>query len=217
MGDHYMELLRSVVRDITVPVDRLQMLNGEEEQEVLGWSAGAAAAAGSRTVVELIGEQALRCPSALALVYGAGSLSYGELEERSEQLGHYLRGLGVAAEELVAVCVEPGWELVVGILGIWKAGGAYVPVDPDYPADRIGYLLSDSGAKVVVSSVGVRGRLPEGYGGAVVLLDEEWAAIAGSGGKGDLGGRGCMSWPMCCIRRGRRVARRGCRWSRGAC
>jgi len=132
-----------------------------------------------KTVVDLFGEQARRTPEAVAVVFEEERLTYGELEERSNRLGHYLRKKGVVAETLVPICIERSLEMVVGILGILKAGGAYVPVDGDYPEERIGYMLSDTGAGLAVSSRSCRGGLGEGV--EVVELDEAEIAQQPSG------------------------------------
>ena len=83
----------------------------------------------------------------MAVIYEGGQLSYGELDRRSNQLAHHLRGLGVGPEVVVGLCVERSLEMVVGLLGILKAGGAYLPLDPGYPADRLAYMLADAGRR----------------------------------------------------------------------
>src|SRR5215467_4169657 len=94
---------------------------------------------------ELFEEQVKKTPKAEAVVFEDASLSYEELNRRANRLAHYLRELGVKPDERVAICVERGLEMVVGLLGILKAGGAYVPLDPEYPAERLRYMLEDSG------------------------------------------------------------------------
>ena len=69
-----------------------------------------------------------------------------ELDARANQLAHHLQGLGVGPEVVVGLCVERSLEMVVGLLGILKAGGAYLPLDPDYPQDRLAFMLDDAGA-----------------------------------------------------------------------
>ena len=82
-----------------------------------------------------------------------------ELNRRANQLAHYLREQGVGPDTLVGLCVERSLEMVVGMLGILKAGGAYVPLDPGYPAERLEYMVSDSGPAVVLTQTAVEERL----------------------------------------------------------
>ena len=96
-------------------------------------------------------EQAARDPDAVAVVFEAEQLSYGELNARANRLAHHLRGLGVGPEVVVGLCVERSLDMVVGILGILKAGGAYLPLDPSYPKDRLAYLLNDAGISVLLT------------------------------------------------------------------
>src|SRR5260221_1445384 len=101
-------------------------------------------------VAALFEEQVLKTPEAIAIVFEDQTLSYKELNDRSNQLAHYLKHKGVKAETLVPISIARSLEMIIGILGILKAGGAYVPIDPDYPADRIRYILEDTRAKLVV-------------------------------------------------------------------
>ncbi|TMR20503.1 amino acid adenylation domain-containing protein [Nonomuraea turkmeniaca] len=113
------------------------------------------------TVPELFAAQAARTPTAVALVCGDVEISYQELEERANRLAHYLRGIGVGPESVVALCLPRGREMVTAILGVWKAGAAYLPLDPAYPAARISYMLADSRAMVLVGAADVLHDLPE--------------------------------------------------------
>jgi len=91
------------------------------------------------------------------VVFEDASLSYEELNRRANRLAHYLRELGVRPDERVAICVERGLEMVVGLLGILKAGGAYVPLDPEYPAERLRYMLEDSGPVALLTQESLEG------------------------------------------------------------
>ncbi|NJN82947.1 MAG: amino acid adenylation domain-containing protein [Caldilineaceae bacterium] len=82
-------------------------------------------------------------PDAVAVHFGAASLSYRELNHRANQLARYLRGLGVGPDVMVGICIERSLEMVVGLLGILKAGGAYVPLDPRYPPARLAFMLDE--------------------------------------------------------------------------
>ena len=119
-------------------VGGLEVLPVEERQQVLyEWNRTEAEYPADRCVHELFEEQVSKTPEAVAVVYEGETLSYGELNRRANRLGHHLRGLGVKPDGRVAICVERGFEMIVGLLGVLKAGGAYVPLDPGYPAERL--------------------------------------------------------------------------------
>ncbi|MCC9312327.1 amino acid adenylation domain-containing protein, partial [Kitasatospora sp. RB6PN24] len=99
-------------------------------------------------------------------------LSFAELEVRANRLAHYLRAQGVDAESLVGLCLPRGVEMVVAVLGVWKAGAAYVPLDPEYPAERLAFMLRDSGASVLVGVEEVLDELPVGWGVRTIAVDE---------------------------------------------
>ncbi|GAA3937019.1 amino acid adenylation domain-containing protein [Chitinophaga oryziterrae] len=123
------------------------------------------------SLVNLFAEQAARRPDAIAAVFEGKQLTYRTLDERSSQLAHYLQNMGVKADKLVPVCIERSMDMLICILGIMKAGGAYVPIDPEYPQERIKYILEDTGAYVVVSSSYSRKRIPQDVPVRIVTLD----------------------------------------------
>ncbi|WP_369147661.1 amino acid adenylation domain-containing protein [Streptomyces sp. R44] len=125
----------------------------------------------SSTLPELFAAQVVRTPDAVALVFEGVELSYAELDARANRLARLLVGRGVGPESVVAVLMERGVELVVALLAVVKAGGAYLPVDPAYPDDRIGFTLGDAGARLVLTSAELAGRLG-GFGVEVAALDE---------------------------------------------
>ena len=83
--------------------------------------------------------------------------TYGELNARANQFGHYLRSLGVGREVLVGICMERSLEMIVALLGILKAGGAYVPLDPTFPKERLDSMLGDAEPLVVVTQTALKG------------------------------------------------------------
>jgi amino acid adenylation domain-containing protein len=113
----------------------------------------------------------------VAAIQGEQRLSYRELDIRSNQLAHYLRGLGVGPETIVAMCVERSLEMIVCLFGILKAGGAYLPLDARHPRDRLAYLLADARAAVVLTTTALRPALPD-HDLTEVLLDAQWPRIA---------------------------------------
>ncbi|WP_432328221.1 non-ribosomal peptide synthetase [Mucilaginibacter sp. P25] len=133
------------------------------------------------TVVDLFESQVLLSGSSVAVVYEGESLSYSELDARSNALGHYLRSRGVREDTLVGICIDRSLEMIVGLLGILKAGGAYVPIDPDYPQDRIAYMLEDTGSRLLLSSSRVSAGLSMVTEAEIVELDRDWAKIASYG------------------------------------
>jgi amino acid adenylation domain-containing protein len=128
-------------------------------------------------VHELFERQAAKTPDLTAVVSEGKTLSYRELNERANQLAHYLRKRRVGPEVLVGICLNRAPELVIGLLGIWKAGGAYVPLDPSYPRERLSYMMRDSAAKVLLTSGELKRLIPSADDKAI-LLDSDWKQIA---------------------------------------
>ncbi|MCY1013673.1 AMP-binding protein [Nannocystis pusilla] len=156
--------LQVLVQDGVLHPDRrlsqLDLLTAAEHANLAAWNDTAAAGPADRCTHELFAAQARRTPTAVALVFGEQRLTYQELDERSNQLAHHLRGLGVGPEVLVALCVERSLEMVVGLLGILKAGGAYVPLDPSYPRERLAFMLTDARPAVLLTQARLRDSLP---------------------------------------------------------
>ena len=132
-------------------VDRLPLLGEAERRQVLyQWNGTEAEYPGEKCVHQLFAEQVERTPNATAVVFAEESLTYADLNRRANQLGHYLRKMGVGPEVRVGICVERSLEMIIGVLGTMKAGGAYVPLDPEYPQERLRYMLQDAQASVLL-------------------------------------------------------------------
>jgi amino acid adenylation domain-containing protein len=157
-------------------ISRLELMSGAERARIVGWNRTVARFPSDRCIHQLFEAQAARTPDAVAVVCGAESLSYRELDARANRLANHLRRRGVGPEVRVGICLERSLELMVSLLGVMKAGGAYVPVDPAHPAERIGYVLGDSGVDVVLVQARLAGRIPAGM--ARIAVDAEWPAIA---------------------------------------
>ncbi|MGN7964290.1 condensation domain-containing protein, partial [Brucella sp. 22210] len=123
----------------------------ERHRLLVEWNATAAVYPADKCVHELFEAQAAERPDAVALVYEEATLSYGALNARANRLAHHLISLGVGPDCLVGLCVERGFDMVVGLLAILKAGGAYVPLDPSYPAERLAYMLGDAAPVAVLT------------------------------------------------------------------
>jgi amino acid adenylation domain-containing protein len=151
---YFLALLKVMVADDAQTIDRLPMVSeGEREQVLYGWNETKAEFPSGKCVHELFEEQVARTPLAVAVIYEEERLSYGELNERANQLAWRLRELGVGSETRVGLLVERSLEMVVGLLGVLKAGAAYVPLDPGSAPERLKYMVEDSGARLVLSSV----------------------------------------------------------------
>ncbi|MEO5563015.1 MAG: amino acid adenylation domain-containing protein [Chitinophagaceae bacterium] len=175
---HYKELLASVVVSPGIPINNLQMLPDVEEKLVKEFNEIDSQPSGSDTLLRLFDEQCKNDPGRLALVFGDQQLSYQELEEKSNQLGRYLKSKGMTEETPVPVYIDRSPEMIISILAIMKAGGAYVPIDPEYPAERISYMLSDISAKLVLTSNSLCGSIHESFAGEIILVDTDWAIIS---------------------------------------
>jgi amino acid adenylation domain-containing protein len=179
LARHYQQVLAAVVADADVPVWRLKLLSAAEEREqVEQWNAAEREFPRESCIQELFEAQALQRPEAVAVVYGAEQLSYRELNERANQLAHYLRKRGVGPEVVVGVCQERSVDLVVSLLGILKAGGAYLPLDPAYPLERLAYLVEDAQVSLVLTEQVKLEGLPAQWQ-QVVSVDGEAAEIGG--------------------------------------
>ncbi|MDX3228711.1 AMP-binding protein, partial [Streptomyces sp. ME19-01-6] len=126
---------------------------------------------------ELFERQVAVRSGSVALVCGGESVSYGELDGRANRLARVLVGRGVGPEVVVGVALPRSPEWVVAVLAVMKAGGAYLPVDPDYPAERIGFMVEDSGARVVLGNTATVGELPR-LAVPVLRLDDPRTAAA---------------------------------------
>src|SRR5215467_7040685 len=127
---------------------------------------------------ELFERKAEQAPRALAVTCEGARLSYGELNRRANQLARHLQSKGVVAEARVAICMERSLELIVGILAILKAGAAYVPLDPNYPPDRLSYMMNDAGIRVLLADNKVRDTLEEQVNVELICPESDADAIA---------------------------------------
>src|SRR5262249_4979047 len=180
MGRELVRVLEGAVADRERSLGEIEILTAAEREQLLVTWNRTEVEYGNQTVVEMFEEQAARQPDALAVVGRGEKLSYGELNSRANQLARYLQERGVGPEVKVGVCVERSVGLVVGIMGIVKAGGTYVPMDPDYPGERLSYMVKDAGIKILLAGEQER----KGLGGLeaeVSYLDiekeGEWQAV----------------------------------------
>jgi non-ribosomal peptide synthetase component F len=167
---HFRTLLASAVGAPETRLSELGWLTAAERAQALyEWNDTARVYGGAITLHGLFEAQAARTPDALAVSFEAESLTYRELDRRAGGLARRLAELGVGPEARVGVCMERSLDLMVALLAVLKAGGAYLPLDPDYPAERLGLVLADAAAPVVLVQAGLADRLPEGAARVLTL------------------------------------------------
>src|SRR5256885_2669829 len=172
-------LLDGMSRGIDSLVGDLPWLEPNERRLILHeWNGAAREYPRDQTISERFAEFVTATPDVIAVVHGARTLTYRELDQRANQVARRLRRLGVDRDVAVGLCISRSLEMVVGAFGILKAGGAYVTLDPDYPAQRLAFMLADTAARVVVTEEAL---LPLFDDDAITTLslDSNWASIAG--------------------------------------
>ena len=134
----------------------------ERQRVMTEWNATASVYPREQSVAALVAAQARHAPTAVAVRDAGATLTYGELDRQANHLAQVLRAGGVAPGARVAVCLDRSSTCVGALLAVWKAGGVYVPLDPGYPPARLGFMLQDAQAAVVLTTAALRSRLPAG-------------------------------------------------------
>jgi len=175
MAKHFERLLNSIVLNPQQPISQLPMLTEVEQQQLLfEWNNTQADYPLDKCIHQLFEEQVERTPDNIAVVFEDQQLNYRELNARANQLAHYLQNLGVGPDVLVGICVERSLEMMVGLLGILKAGGGYLPIDPEYPTERLLYILQDAQVRVLLTQKHLIAGLPK-HQSELVCLDTDWS------------------------------------------
>jgi amino acid adenylation domain-containing protein len=167
---HLANILGGITADLEQSPRTLPMLTAAETRKLLVEFNNTAKEFPGAAVTRMFELQAELTPDAIAVVYEAEAITYSDLNARANKLAHHLKQLGVGAESLVGVCLPRSPTMVTTVLAILKAGGAYVPLDPAYPKDRLAFMLSDSGAEVLLTQSALANQFPN-YNGRLVCLD----------------------------------------------
>ncbi|WP_162034234.1 non-ribosomal peptide synthetase, partial [Chryseobacterium potabilaquae] len=154
-------MLNQLLQDPNLTTDKLSYVSALQYQDLIhNWNSTGVEYDTSATIHELFERQVEKTPDHIALVYEDVQLTYRELNERSNQLAHYLlENYQIKSDELIPLCLERSEQMLIGILGVLKSGGAYVPMDPNYPMDRIEHILGDTNARVVIGEERTKNRL----------------------------------------------------------
>jgi len=178
MQRHFINLLDSITQDPEQRVDLISYLSESELNTLLfEWNKTAAPFDSELCVREKFEQWAQKQPGRTAVEHNDKVLSYKELNDKANQLAHYLRKTGISADDLVGICLERSLEMVIGIMGALKAGAAFVPLDPAYPDERLSFMIQDSGLKALLTQEALKPRV-EAFGAPTICLDSEWEQIA---------------------------------------
>jgi amino acid adenylation domain-containing protein len=157
---HFRALLESAVANPDQPISRLPLLSAEERHTLLvNWNNTQSEYPREACIHALFEQQMERTPEATAVIFEGRQLTYRELNRKANQLAHHLRKLGIKAESRVGICLDRSLDMIIGLLGILKAGGAYVPMDPEFPSERLAFMLEDSGVVAVLTSDSIQQHL----------------------------------------------------------
>ncbi|MBV9209445.1 MAG: AMP-binding protein, partial [Acidobacteria bacterium] len=173
MAKHLEILLEAIIKNPNARISELPLLSKDEEQELCEvWNRPAASFQQETFAHELFEEWAVRRPDATALIWEEQRISYGELNRRANKLARHLQSLGVGAETRVGILLERTPELMVALLGTLKAGGVYLPLDPQYPQERLGFMMEDASVSVLVTEGELHERLPS-HQARIVHLEKD--------------------------------------------
>ncbi|MEH2307104.1 amino acid adenylation domain-containing protein [Nostoc sp.] len=172
---YFAVLLQGIVDNPQQNINNLPLIAESERQQLQNWNQTKTDYPLNQTLVDLFEAQAAKNPNNLALVFESQSLTYQQLNQKANQLAHYLiQNYQIKPDTLIGICIERSLEMIIGVLGILKAGGAYVPIDHNYPKERIEFMLEDCGSSVLLTQSHLKEQLPLAklkY--QVICLDEE--------------------------------------------
>ncbi|MBE9248417.1 amino acid adenylation domain-containing protein [Dolichospermum sp. LEGE 00240] len=177
IASYFQTLLAGIITSPNQHIAKLPLLTAAEQHQLLvKWNNTQTDCCQERCIHQWFEELIERSPNAVAVVFEGKQLTYLELNQQANQLARYLQTLGIEPEVLVGICVERSLEMIVGILGVLKAGAAYVPLDPNYPQERLAYMVADSQLPVLLTQQRLVEGLPTSTA-KVVCLDSDWETI----------------------------------------
>ena len=172
MAGHFVNILGQTVENPDIMLSEIDILTEVEKRKILyEFNDTKAEYPRNKTIHKLFEEQVEKMPDNMALVFAGEQLTYGKLNEKSNQLARVLREKGVKPDSIVGITAERSIETITGMLGILKAGGAYLPINPKYPEERKKYMLEDSGADILLTQHGLLDKA--GFKGEVISLTDE--------------------------------------------
>ncbi|KAF3889903.1 MULTISPECIES: non-ribosomal peptide synthetase [Nostocales] len=175
---HFKTLLKSLVHHPEQCITEIPILSEAERHQILvEWNNTYIEYPDDKCIHQLFEDWVQKSPDAIALVFGDVETTYRELNQRSNQLAHYLQQRGVGIEVLVGICVERSVDAIVGLLAILKAGGVYVPLDPNYPQERLNFILEDAGVSILLVQENTSKQFMD-FSQQIIYLDKDWDKVS---------------------------------------
>ena len=175
--NHLQILVESIITDPDQKISLLPILTQDERQQILmDWNATDLTPPSNNCAHELFEMQALNNPDGIALIFEGKSITYSELDRKANQLANYLIRGGVKTENIVGIYANRSIEMILGILGVMKAGGAYLPLDPNYPSDRLAFMVQDSNLQTILTQNNLLRQIPS-HQANIIRLDSDWLDI----------------------------------------
>jgi amino acid adenylation domain-containing protein len=170
---HFKLLLENAVAQPDKPLNQLNLLTDEERNKILRtWNSTQKHYPKSFCIHELFEQQVLKTPNNIAVVFEGEQLTYSQLNEEANQLAHYLKEKIITSNVTIGICIERSLEMIIGILAIIKAGCIYVPLDPEYPQERLNFMIEDSNIAALLTQNHLKPKLSN-YQGLIITLDED--------------------------------------------
>jgi len=171
--EHYINLLQSIVQMPEARLHELSMLTDNDVRLIEACNKTSSLYPENKCIHQIVSEQAKQSPEKTAISFNGTDVSYQELEEKSDRLAAHLSSLNIKSDQLIALCVNRSTDMLVAMLAILKAGAAYLPLDPEYPAERIEFILEDADVSVIVTESTIVDILPDNKA-KTIFLDKEW-------------------------------------------
>ncbi len=174
---HYINILNAALDNTDAAISELDMLSPQEKNNILvEWNKTNRDYPKNKCIHELFIEQVNAAPNDIAVVFGEKALTYKELDQKSNQLAHYLVKSGVHRNDRVAICIQPSLEMIIGLYAVLKSGAGYIPIDAKYPTDRIKFMLEDSKPALLITKGTLAGPF-ENTEIKTLYVDETWSEI----------------------------------------
>ena len=177
LAEQFDTLVSDILNSPNLSIKNLGIISASEKHQILvDFNNTKTSFTSQSNIQQLFESQVAKTPQAIALIHQAQQLTYQQLNQRANQLAHYLKKQGIVTEDLVAVYLEPSLDAIVSLLGILKAGAAYVPLEPNLSSQRLNWMLEDTNAKVILTQQKLAANLPQSAAN-IICLDSQWSII----------------------------------------